>query len=107
MLEAMLKLDGYTVLSAADGKSGLEMVMRVRPNYAIIDIGLPELNGYQIAKQVRAQYSRDAVYLIALTGYGRPEDRLAVQEAGFDEHLVKPLNPDELARVLRKKGGAG
>ncbi len=100
MLETILKLDGYTVYTAADGKEGLEALLRLRPRFAIIDIGLPGLDGYQVARQAREVLSRDDVVLIALTGYGRPEDRRAVLEAGFDEHLVKPLNPLELARIL-------
>ncbi len=103
MLEAMLKLDGYTVSSAADGKVGLEAIRKLRPDVAIIDIGLPGLDGYQIARQIRSADSYNDVFLIALTGYGRPEDRRAVQEAGFDEHLVKPLKPEDLSRVLRKR----
>jgi two-component system CheB/CheR fusion protein len=102
MLEAMLKLDGYDVRSAADGKEGLTMIRMLRPHFALIDIGLPELDGYQVAKQVRADPACDETMLIALTGYGRSEDRRAVQEAGFDEHLVKPLKPDELTRLLCK-----
>ncbi len=100
MLEAMLKLDGYTVHSAADGNEGLRKILAIRPRYAIIDIGLPGLDGYQVARRVRDVLTKDEVLLIALTGYGRPEDRCAVQEAGFDEYLVKPLKPNELSRVL-------
>ena len=100
MLEAMLKFDGYTVQSAADGKEGLDQILNIRPRFAIIDIGLPEINGYKVARQIRDKFSSDEVYLIALTGYGRPEDRRAVEDAGFDPHLVKPLKPDELSRVL-------
>lgn len=100
MLEAMLKLDGYAVHSAASGGEGLAAILELRPQVAIVDIGLPEMDGYQVAKQVREAISKEDLFLIALTGYGRPEDRRAVQEAGFDEHLVKPLKPHELARVL-------
>jgi len=102
MLEAMLKLDGYVVHSEADGQAGLAAILKNRPRVALIDIGLPNLNGYDVAKRVRSVMSRDEVCLIALTGYGRPEDRLAVQEAGFDEHLVKPLKPEELAIALKR-----
>ena len=100
MLEAMLTLDGYTVASAADGREGLEMILKVRPRIAIIDIGLPGIDGYQVARKVREVLPGEEVFLIALTGYGRPEDRRAVQEAGFNEHLIKPLKPNEFTRVL-------
>jgi two-component system CheB/CheR fusion protein len=102
MLEAMLKLDGHQVHTAADGKEGLDAILKLHPDFAIIDIGLPGLDGYQVAKLIRAEKSCNDTVLIALTGYGRPEDRRAVQQAGYDEHLVKPLKPDELARVMRK-----
>ncbi len=107
MLEAMLKLDGYEVYVAEDGNQGLATLFRLRPRFAVVDIGLPGLDGYQVAKKVREKFGPDEVSLIALTGYSRPKDREAVKEAGFDEHLVKPLNPDELAKVLRKGGRRG
>ena len=100
MLEAILKLDGYDVTTAADGKDGLAAILNQRPRFAIVDIGLPGLDGYQVAKQVRKECTKDQVYLIALTGYGRSEDRRAVEGAGFDAHLVKPLKPTELAAVM-------
>jgi two-component system CheB/CheR fusion protein len=100
MLEAMLKLDGYTVHTASDGNEGLDAILKLRPQFAIIDIGLPGMDGYQVAKRTREFLAKDEVILIALTGYGRPEDRRTVLEAGFDEHLVKPLKPNELLRVL-------
>jgi len=97
----MLKLDGYEVHVAEDGEKGLAAILKHRPRFAIVDIGLPGLDGYQVARKVRETLGPDEVFLIALTGYGRPKDREAVKEAGFDEHLIKPLKPDELARVLR------
>lgn len=100
MLEAMLKLDGYTVHTASDGNEGLSAILKLRPQFAIIDIGLPGMDGYQVAKRTRESLAKDEVLLIALTGYGRPEDRRAVLDAGFDEHLVKPLKPNELLQVL-------
>lgn len=103
MLEAMLKLDGYTVQTAAEGNEGLEAILKLRPQFAIIDIGLPGMDGYQVARRTRELLAKDETLLIALTGYGRPEDRRAVLEAGFDEHLVKPLKPNELSRVLGNK----
>jgi CheY-like chemotaxis protein len=102
MLERILKLDGYEVHTAENGDQGLQEILRLRPRFALVDIGLPGLDGYQVARKVRETLSPDEVFLIALTGYGRPKDRQAVKEAGFDEHLIKPLNPDELARVMQK-----
>jgi len=100
MLLAILKFDGYDVSVACDGREGLAALRTLRPDVAIVDIGLPGLNGYEVAQQVRLDPQLQHVYLIALTGYGRAEDCEAVRRAGFDVHLVKPLKPDEITRVL-------
>jgi len=100
MLEAILKLDGFQVEVAEDGQQGLDAILAQRPDVALIDIGLPKLDGYEVARRVRKQLSRSEVHLVALTGYGQAKDREAVFQAGFDEHLVKPVNPEDLARVL-------
>jgi two-component system CheB/CheR fusion protein len=102
MLQTILTLDGFQVDVAEDGQQGLEAILSGRPDVALIDIGLPKLDGYEVARQVRQQLSRSEVHLVALTGYGQAKDRDAVFRAGFDEHLVKPVNPEELARVLSK-----
>jgi CheY-like chemotaxis protein len=101
MLERLLKLDGYQVVTAADGRAGLEAVLRERPDIVLMDIGLPEMDGYEVARRIRAELKDSRVRLVALTGYGREEDRAAVKKAGFDQHLVKPVDPRELARALR------
>ena len=100
MLASLLELDGYTVTSAANGMEGLEAILKHRPEVAIVDIGLPDLNGYELAQCLRQQATKDDVYLIALTGYGQEEDHERVMEAGFDEHLVKPVNMSELTAAL-------
>ncbi|EAQ80410.1 chemotaxis protein CheB [Blastopirellula marina] len=101
MLETMLRLDGHDVCTANEGQQGLDLILHQNPDVAIVDIGLPQLSGYQIAQNVRKKLG-DAIYLIALTGYGRTEDRKAVRNAGFDMHLVKPLKPAELTRALEE-----
>lgn len=101
-LEHLLRFDGFQVLTAADGKAGLELIRRERPDVALLDIGLPGMSGYEVAKQVRAEFDGQPIRLIALTGYGRAEDHTSVMAAGFDEHLVKPVSRDDLLRVLRK-----
>ncbi len=100
MLAQLLRMDGCNVTVAVDGNQGLESIRREKFDLALVDIGLPGIDGYEVARQVRGSSGRNGVYLVALTGYGRPEDRQAVLEAGFDEHLVKPVKPSELARVL-------
>ena len=101
MLQTILTLDGFEVEVAEDGQQGLDAILTGRPDVALIDIGLPKLDGYEVARLVRKQLNRSDVYLVALTGYGQAKDREAVFQAGFDEHLVKPVNPEQLTRVLR------
>jgi CheY-like chemotaxis protein len=101
-LEHLLRFDGFQVLTAADGRAGLDVIRREQPDVALLDIGLPGMSGYEVAKQVRAEMDGQPIRLIALTGYGRAEDHASVMAAGFDEHLVKPVSRDDLLRVLRK-----
>ena len=100
MLKSLLEFDGHQVVAAEDGRRGLDVILGERPNIAIIDIGLPELDGLEVARRVRASSLDHEVYLVALTGYGQEQDRMSVLRAGFDQHLVKPVNAKELARVL-------
>jgi two-component system CheB/CheR fusion protein len=102
MFEALLTFEGYQVHTASNGREGFEMIMREQPDVVLLDIGLPDLDGYQVARQVRDQFTKDEIYLIAVTGYGRKEDHEVILEAGFDEHLVKPLNLKEIKTALSK-----
>ncbi len=107
MLQSLLALDGHQVLTAEDGWQGLEIIEREHPDVALVDIGLPGLDGYEVARRVRARFGPDHVRLVALTGYGRAEDYAAVQQAGFDWHLVKPIDLEELKSVLTAPRPAG
>lgn len=80
--------------------TGLALILKLRPDVAIIDIGLPELAGYEVAKQVRARYERAGPRLIAMTGYGQPEDSQRAESVGFDLHMVKPISIGDLQRTL-------
>jgi signal transduction histidine kinase/ActR/RegA family two-component response regulator len=100
MLKTLLVLEGHEVYEAADGPSAIEAMAREHPDIAFIDIGLPGIDGYEVASQVRAQPHGADVYLVALTGYGLGADRERSRDAGFDVHLVKPFHPDELKKVL-------
>jgi signal transduction histidine kinase/ActR/RegA family two-component response regulator len=100
-MQLLLEAWGYQVQTAADGCEGLEKVLAVQPDVAIVDIGLPKLDGYEVARQVRARLDGRSPRLIAVTGYGQPEDRRRALEAGFDHHLAKPVRADELSRLLR------
>ncbi len=101
MLLALLTLDRHEVVTAADGPAGVDAALRLRPDVALVDIGLPGLNGYEVARRIRATESGRAIKLIALTGYGQSEDMRQAREAGFDLHLVKPVEPGRLDEALR------
>ena len=103
MLRMLLELAGHVVFDAAEGVRGLELLEAEHPDVAIIDIGLPGLDGYQIARRIRAHPNGRGILLLALTGYGFPSDRLHSAEAGFDHHLVKPLDTDELTHLLSER----
>jgi signal transduction histidine kinase/CheY-like chemotaxis protein len=103
MLHAWLDQLGHEVHEAADGLAGLELARTVRPDVALIDIGLPGIDGYQVARNLRESPECCHAFLVAITGYGRPEDTARAREAGFDLHLVKPVQPERIARVLRSR----
>ena len=103
MLRHLLEAAGHEVHEAGDGRRGLEMALSLRPDVALIDLGLPGLDGFEIARQLRASDDRRNILLVAVTGYGSPEDRERSLLAGFDVHLIKPVDPDMLAGVLSRK----
>jgi two-component system, chemotaxis family, CheB/CheR fusion protein len=98
-LEDLLRLDGHEVISAKEGISGAERIVEYCPDVAIVDVGLPGMDGYAVAKAVRAARGQN-IRLIALTGYGRREDRIEAAQAGFDRHLVKPIDHEVLSQAL-------
>jgi CheY-like chemotaxis protein/anti-sigma regulatory factor (Ser/Thr protein kinase) len=100
MLRVALELSGHEVHEAEDGPGGIEAACRVRPDVALIDIGLPGVDGYEVARRIRAATGGERIRLIALTGYGQPEDRRRSLEAGFDAHLLKPVTPDHLEQLI-------
>jgi CheY-like chemotaxis protein len=95
MLRLLLQMVGHRVAVARDGVEGVEVALRERPEVAVIDIGLPRLDGYQVAQRLRAALG-PGIFLITHTSHGRPEDRQRALQAGFDVHLVKPVDPGEL-----------
>ena len=100
MLCVALRSAGHEVREAGDGETGLAEAKAWRPDVALVDIGLPGLDGYEVASRIRADAGAAAITLIALTGYGLPEDRRRSRAAGFDRHAVKPLDPGELLRWI-------
>jgi CheY-like chemotaxis protein len=96
----LLTLSGFQVEQAGDGPEGLRKALAWRPAAAVVDIGLPLLDGYEVARHLR-QALDGPILLIALTGYGQPEDRSRAFAAGFDHHLTKPADPEDLVRLLQ------
>jgi two-component system CheB/CheR fusion protein len=98
MLSMLLESRGLEVSTAADGADGAALIEQIRPDLALVDLGLPRMDGYDVARRVRA--GNPDIYLVALTGYGQDTDVRAALEAGFDEHLTKPADPELLDAVL-------
>ena len=99
-LRALLESDGHDVDTAEDAEQALATLATRPRDVVIIDIGLPHMDGYELARRLRTSPATSAVRLVALTGYGQPQDRRRSQEAGFDAHLVKPVDEHVLSRVL-------
>jgi signal transduction histidine kinase len=99
-LAAVLRLRGHEVFSASNGAAALETAVRHVPDIALLDIGMPLLDGYEVARRIRAEEWGKSVTLVALTGWGQESDRRRSHEAGFDTHLVKPLDPERLTALL-------
>ena len=98
---------GHQVLEAEDGPRALQLVADERPDVALVDLGLPGLDGFEVARRIRAMLGRDEIFLVALTGYGDDEDRVRTEEAGFDVHFVKPVDTAALAKLLSELAAAG
>ena len=121
MFRMMLELDGHDVLEAEEGYSGLQLLRSEALDVAFIDVGLPGLDGYEIARRFRSESNCGAssavpgadsdhvcnrVLLVALTGYGTPDALERSRRAGFDHHLIKPVNPDALYKLLNAEADA-
>jgi CheY-like chemotaxis protein len=100
MINMMMGAYGYEVHAAADGLLGLAAARDCQPDLALVDIGLPGIDGYEVARRLRADPATSAIKLVALTGYGLAEDLRRVMDAGFDRHLVKPVDIAQLMEVI-------
>ena len=98
-LVTALGLMGHEVRAAATGQDGIELVLRGRPQHVLVDVGLPDMDGYEVARRLRLRLGR-RINIIALTGYGQQADRQRSAAAGFDAHIVKPVTPEELLRTM-------
>jgi PAS domain S-box-containing protein len=103
LVQMWLRTLGHEVQGAGDGTSGLESAITMRPDVALVDIGLPGIDGYEVARSVRASDAGSDIYMVAVTGYGRPEDRARALDAGFDAYIVKPLDVAGLRRALEPR----
>jgi signal transduction histidine kinase len=101
-LALLLRLHGHEVRTALDGVVALEVARDFHPEVVLLDIGLPKMDGYQVARRLRAEEELHGVFLAAMTGYGQDEDRRRSQETGFDCHLVKPVDPAALESLLAR-----
>jgi CheY-like chemotaxis protein len=103
LLQVRLQKLGHKVDAAADGEEGVKRITRVRPDIAIVDIGLPGMDGYSVARRVRESLG-DEVFLLALSGFGQPEDKRKAIDSGFDEHITKPIDGRALEDLLARIG---
>jgi DNA-binding response OmpR family regulator len=99
-LVMLLRLMGNDTRTAYDGQQGVDIAGEFRPDVILLDIGLPKVNGYEACRRIREQSGGKHVVLIAVTGWGQEEDRRLSHEAGFDYHMVKPVDPQELMKLL-------
>jgi PAS domain S-box-containing protein len=105
MIRILLETSGHEIHEAGDGVSGVELAVQLEPDAVLIDIGLPGIDGYAVARQIRSKLP-GRCRLIALSGYGQPQDRARAIDAGFDDHLLKPVDPARLLAVITAVAGA-
>jgi len=101
-LRRLLEALGHEVMETHDGVEAVEAVRTFRPQIVLLDIGMPRMNGYEAAREIRRQAGGRGLRVIALTGWGQHEDKRRAHEAGFDLHLTKPVELAELENVLRQ-----
>ena len=102
-LAMLLRMDGHDVTVVHDGRKALATIHAVQPQVALLDIGMPELNGYEVARLVRQQLQGRPIILIAVTGWGQASDKARAAAAGFNLHFTKPIEPDTLSQLLRSE----
>jgi two-component system CheB/CheR fusion protein len=96
----LLAHQGHEVYEASDGVTGIALATHVTPEIAIVDIGLPDIDGYDVARRLRTDTRTDTMGLVAMTGYGQRDDKQKAADAGFDEHLTKPVDPAVLLALI-------
>jgi DNA-binding response OmpR family regulator len=101
LLRLRLKKLGHDVLDAPDGVEGLRVVLQAKPDLALVDLGLPGIDGFEVAKGIRAELGENVV-LVAVSGFGQPDDKRRALEAGFDEHITKPADVKDIESILKR-----
>jgi two-component system CheB/CheR fusion protein len=96
----LLGVLGHEVATATDGLQALEATKTFRPDVVLLDIGLPNLDGYEVAERIRAQQNGAPIRLVAITGWSRDDEQLRAKRAGFDHHLTKPVDPKRLESLI-------
>ena len=104
MLAVFLDLSGHVTRVAHNGTEALALADEFQPNVIFLDIGLPDISGYDVARALRSRSVASQLTLVAVTGWGAEEDRRRAQQAGFDEHLVKPVDTKKVTELLRREG---
>ncbi len=99
-LAMLLSLRGHDVATAYDGQDAIEQARKLPPDVVLLDIGLPRLDGFEVARRLREEHTSRPMLLVALTGYGQERDRVRAREAGFDHHLLKPVRLEMLEQLL-------
>jgi len=100
MLGLVVETAGHDVRKALDGATALAAALAYRPDVVLLDLGLPGMSGIDVAREMKRKPGFDGMRIVALTGWGQPEDRERTRAAGFDEHLTKPTDPDRLTALL-------
>jgi DNA-binding response OmpR family regulator len=101
-LATLLKLEGYEVRHVYDGGATLDAVREFEPDVVLVDIGMPKLSGYDVARHVRERYGKQGPVLVALTGWKQASDKILATLAGFHHHVAKPYDPGQLLELIRR-----
>ena len=102
MLSTLLELEGYEVRTVHGGQEALDLARTFKPHVVLLDIGMPKVTGYDAARRLRQRYGEDCPVLIAVTAWKQASDKILANLAGFDHHVAKPYDPNELIRLLAK-----
>jgi len=106
-LSTLLELEGYAVLTVHGGQEALDATREFKPHVVLLDIGMPKITGYEVARRLRQRYGDNCPVLIAVTGWKQASDKILANLAGFDHHVAKPYEPSELMRLLSTLDPAG